>query len=875
MELPTVILSVHGEYSPWTEWGACSTSCGKGSKTRRRTCDNPRPENGGRDCIGPSVENTNCVIELCPVHGNWAPWSVWGECTLTCGGGQRKRVRTCSNPAPSGSGQPCAGSGEEMEYCNTQGCPVDGKFSEWSDWSACSSTCGLGEKKRTRECIQPSFGGRRCWGDTSQIMDCNLGSCFVLPRKAYGNLIGYINNVDIADAIISANIIPSENGMTRVEATVGNIPPSAAKYLQHLVSLLTPVYWSTAQEIDGAVNGYTLTKGNFTREVQVEFATGEVLKMSHYISGTDSKGNLQFDVIIRGEVPELGPFKNIHLRPFQEEYIQTGPGTIYAHSSRSFSGDGVILPYAWNHTINYESTLGQMPYLVQQLTTKGLQVEIVPGDDAISYVIEASIGPGKPSNRCPTGFQLESRQSYCKDDDECAQSNPCSHICLNGPGSFTCSCPIGFLLSQDSRTCQDINECSLSQTDCGPDMDCLNTPGSFRCVNACPKGFKRDEKGDLCVDRNECIENPSICEQSCQNLVGSYRCTCLPGYRLGDNGKCVDLDECDMITSPCSHTCVNTKGSFMCSCPSGYQLLNGRVCRDINECYEGGSNCRSGEECINKEGSFTCLKTCPTGYKRTESGQCQDIDECGERQHKCYYNQLCVNTDGAYRCDCPAGFTSRGPGQPCIDRDECAEVVSVCQHNCTNTRGSYTCSCPPGYRLEKDGYSCKDINECVEQNVNCGPEKMCFNQRGSYTCIDIPCPPDYARDPTTNYCVLECVDPNIPCPPGAKYADIIEFKTIALPAGSKDRQDLIRLTAYNQHDQYLPYTVFTVLLNDPQMEFLIRTDEGRGIVYTMEPLKDSSTYRITVRARSYDSSNRHIQYQTTFIIHISVSAYPY
>ncbi|KAI8779431.1 hemicentin-1, partial [Biomphalaria glabrata] len=1076
---------VHGEYSPWTEWGACSTSCGKGSKTRRRTCDNPRPENGGRDCIGPSVENTNCVIELCPVHGNWAPWSVWGECTLTCGGGQRKRVRTCSNPAPSGSGQPCAGSGEEMEYCNTQGCPVDGKFSEWSDWSACSSTCGLGEKKRTRECIQPSFGGRRCWGDTSQIMDCNLGSCFVLPRKAYGNLIGYINNVDIADAIISANIIPSENGMTRVEATVGNIPPSAAKYLQHLVSLLTPVYWSTAQEIDGAVNGYTLTKGNFTREVQVEFATGEVLKMSHYISGTDSKGNLQFDVIIRGEVPELGPFKNIHLRPFQEEYIQTGPGTIYAHSSRSFSGDGVILPYAWNHTINYESTLGQMPYLVQQLTTKGLQVEIVPGDDAISYVIEASIGPGKPSNRCPTGFQLESRQSYCKDDDECAQSNPCSHICLNGPGSFTCSCPIGFLLSQDSRTCQDINECSLSQTDCGPDMDCLNTPGSFRCVNACPKGFKRDEKGDLCVDRNECIENPSICEQSCQNLVGSYRCTCLPGYRLGDNGKCVDLDECDMITSPCSHTCVNTKGSFMCSCPSGYQLLNGRVCRDINECYEGGSNCRSGEECINKEGSFTCLKTCPTGYKRTESGQCQDIDECGERQHKCYYNQLCVNTDGAYRCDCPAGFTSRGPGQPCIDidecrlsprvclyrcrntwgsyeclcppgqlqladrkscagleflepgrvlpaddeafkkmkaqqqfledlanrqhleeqlaqqqqmarqqeekrssetsalslesitkkprrktvvarkpkplqingklkknqglsalesadkesekygfyvlntprtmdlmttskyekyyfptpkswrrrknrnllsipdncpegfqkdsndqsscidRDECAEVVSVCQHNCTNTRGSYTCSCPPGYRLEKDGYSCKDINECVEQNVNCGPEKMCFNQRGSYTCIDIPCPPDYARDPTTNYCVLECVDPNIPCPPGAKYADIIEFKTIALPAGSKDRQDLIRLTAYNQHDQYLPYTVFTVLLNDPQMEFLIRTDEGRGIVYTMEPLKDSSTYRITVRARSYDSSNRHIQYQTTFIIHISVSAYPY
>ncbi|KAH9500753.1 Hemicentin-1, partial [Bulinus truncatus] len=114
---------VHGEFSAWSDWGPCSTSCGKGDKTRRRSCNNPRPEYGGRDCIGPTIEYASCVIESCPVHGNWVPWSVWGECTLTCGGGQRKRVRTCSNPAPSGNGQPCIGSGEEMEYCNTHGCP--------------------------------------------------------------------------------------------------------------------------------------------------------------------------------------------------------------------------------------------------------------------------------------------------------------------------------------------------------------------------------------------------------------------------------------------------------------------------------------------------------------------------------------------------------------------------------------------------------------------------------------------------------------------------------------------------------------------------------------------------------------------------------
>jgi len=35
------------------------------------------------------------------------------------------------------------------------------------------------------------------------------------------------------------------------------------------------VYWTTAAEIDGAVNGYTLTGGEFMREIQVEFATGQ------------------------------------------------------------------------------------------------------------------------------------------------------------------------------------------------------------------------------------------------------------------------------------------------------------------------------------------------------------------------------------------------------------------------------------------------------------------------------------------------------------------------------------------------------------------------------------------------------------------------
>lgn len=41
---------VHGGWSAWEEWGECSVHCGNGIKRRRRTCTNPKPAFGGRDC---------------------------------------------------------------------------------------------------------------------------------------------------------------------------------------------------------------------------------------------------------------------------------------------------------------------------------------------------------------------------------------------------------------------------------------------------------------------------------------------------------------------------------------------------------------------------------------------------------------------------------------------------------------------------------------------------------------------------------------------------------------------------------------------------------------------------------------------------------
>ena len=38
------------------------------------------------------------------------------------------------------------------------------------------------------------------------------------------------------------------------------------------------------------------------------------------------------------------------------------------------------------------------------------------------------------------------------------------------------------------------------------------------------------------VDDNECSTNSGGCEHRCNNTVGSYKCYCITGYTLDDDG---------------------------------------------------------------------------------------------------------------------------------------------------------------------------------------------------------------------------------------------------------------------------------------------------------------------------------------------------
>uniref|UniRef100_A0A5F9DI20 Adhesion G protein-coupled receptor E5 n=1 Tax=Oryctolagus cuniculus TaxID=9986 RepID=A0A5F9DI20_RABIT len=138
-------------------------------------------------------------------------------------------------------------------------------------------------------------------------------------------------------------------------------------------------------------------------------------------------------------------------------------------------------------------------------------------------------------------------------------------------------------------------------------------PARSTCVNGtacrCEAGFTSTsgeiftERTDMCEDINECAPPRSLsCGKfaDCQNVDGSYYCTCSPGYGLLSGEKvfkdesqntCQDVDECSSGQHQChnSTVCVNTPGSHKCRCRQGWKpiagSLNGRIntiCEEIH-----------------------------------------------------------------------------------------------------------------------------------------------------------------------------------------------------------------------------------------------------------------------------------------------------
>ncbi|KAL9952095.1 hypothetical protein ACROYT_G039302 [Oculina patagonica] len=173
--------AVNGGWSNFGDWGQCSAACGPGQQERSRTCTNPPPSNGGAQCSGSNKETRECNNGPCAVNGGWSDFGDWGECNAACGDGKQERSRTCTNPPPSNGGAQCSGPNKETRTCNNGPCAVDGGWSDFGDWGECSVACGGGNQERSRTCTNPppAHDGKDCVGDNIEEQECNAQPCEV------------------------------------------------------------------------------------------------------------------------------------------------------------------------------------------------------------------------------------------------------------------------------------------------------------------------------------------------------------------------------------------------------------------------------------------------------------------------------------------------------------------------------------------------------------------------------------------------------------------------------------------------------------------------------------------------------------------------
>ncbi|EDO44104.1 predicted protein, partial [Nematostella vectensis] len=114
--------STPGGFSAWSEWSVCTRTCGEGLQGKIRKCNSPTPGPFGKRCTGANVITRKCKEAHCPIDGGLSEWSEFGNCDKSCGRGVQKRVRTCTNPSPLFGGKDCAGAMEETKACNTHPC---------------------------------------------------------------------------------------------------------------------------------------------------------------------------------------------------------------------------------------------------------------------------------------------------------------------------------------------------------------------------------------------------------------------------------------------------------------------------------------------------------------------------------------------------------------------------------------------------------------------------------------------------------------------------------------------------------------------------------------------------------------------------------
>ncbi|XP_041119113.1 dorsal-ventral patterning tolloid-like protein 1 isoform X2 [Polyodon spathula] len=201
-------------------------------------------------------------------------------------------------------------------------------------------------------------------------------------------------------------------------------------------------------------------------------------------------------------------------------------------------------------------------------------------------------------------------------------------------------------------------------------------------------------------EEDECAKpDNGGCEQQCVNTLGSYKCTCDPGYELAPDKKSCEA-ACGGLLTKLNGT-ITTPGW-----PKEYPPNKNCVWQVVAPTQYRIS---MQFEFFELEGN----EICKYDYIEVRSGLSSDSKlhgkYCGTEVPEVITSQY-NNMRIEFKSDntvSKKGFKAHFFS----DKDECSKDNGGCQHDCINTIGSYVCQCRNGFVLHENKHDCKEA-EC-------------------------------------------------------------------------------------------------------------------------------------------------------------------
>ncbi|XP_063299187.1 latent-transforming growth factor beta-binding protein 1 isoform X2 [Pelobates fuscus] len=346
----------------------------------------------------------------------------------------------------------------------------------------------------------------------------------------------------------------------------------------------------------------------------------------------------------------------------------------------------------------------------------------------------------------------------------------------------------------------------------------IHYPGYSQYMD-CPQGYKKIND-TFCQDINECRMQNACPNGECLNTIGSYRCTCKPGFVPDPTlSACIAEIPLSEEKGPC-YRLVNT--GKQCMHPLSVQLTRQLCCCSVGKAW--GPHC---EKCP-VLGTVAFKEICPGGMGYTmpvvrvpppartytmqppvrttrppvitkeEPIEALSVSEKNDPDSTATSEQELVPKREKPDVDrrqpqhspeistinlhpqFPVVIEKSSPPVPVAiapdvstssasqviaptqvtEINECTVDPDICgEGQCVNLPEGYTCICFTGFTLNEERTKCVDIDECTQVPYLCSHGR-CENNMGSFLCI---CHAGYMANEQGTNCidVNECLQPNI------------------------------------------------------------------------------------------------------------------